>query len=146
MQGKRHSISVLRRKNKKNYTDLLRAERQHLKANCIIIHLSCEEAFLVTLQKQPCARAKTSAVLLGQENRGCLPSDPSIVRRHFISQLAEFSISFEKFWSPRQRNCSPGSASVSACSDSTFSRGKVHGPPQQLMVKLCSHRDLTLIS
>lgn len=60
------------RKNKKNGTDLLRAERQHLKANCIVIHLSCKEAILVTLEKWLCARAKMLAVLLGQKTQGCL--------------------------------------------------------------------------
>lgn len=66
-------MCVLRgKKNEKNCTDLLRAERQHLKANCILIRLSCVEA-LQLLQKQLCARAKMLAVLLGQETQGFLP-------------------------------------------------------------------------
>lgn len=100
-------------KNEKNCTDLLRAERQCLKANCIVIHLSCEEATQVMLEKQPCARAKMLAVLLGQETQGFLPLRS--LRCHFNSLLAEFSVSLEKFWNPKHRNCLPGLASVSAC-------------------------------
>jgi len=61
------------RKKTKNSADLLRAQRQDLKANCIVIHLSCGEAILVTLEKRLCARAKLLAVLLGQETEWCLP-------------------------------------------------------------------------
>lgn len=61
------------RKNKKNGTDLLRAERQHLKANCIAIPLSCKEAILVILEKWLCACAEMLAVLSDQETQGCLP-------------------------------------------------------------------------
>lgn len=59
-------------KSHKKCTDLLGAERQHLKASCIVIQLSCEDVILATLETRPCARAEMFSVLLGQETPGFL--------------------------------------------------------------------------
>lgn len=116
----------MRGKIEKNCTDLLGAERKRLNTFRIVIDLCCEDDVLEHWRNLPVPKPGFYPSSWARNTQGVSLSDPSTMKQHFISQLAEFSTFLSNFGALRR---APSFLVQPCCV--TQGRSKVHPSSKQ---------------